>query len=159
MTGIERADDVSYICMGSADLQREERQGAAELRVAADNEEEDDEMCEDGWRHMWGQFLPGLVPDQGDWNSYMYGGGGGDVSSSGTYHYVGGLERQDNHQQDGVNVLYFDWHASFDGRSWPSPIGMPEAESGGWQKYTWDASQSYTDNCKAGHIPNNVVAQ
>jgi len=42
----------------------------------------------------------------------------------GQYFYVGGLEDEDNHSEDGVNVLYLDYHAQFDGRQWPSPIGM-----------------------------------
>ena len=47
---------------------------------------------------------------------------------AGEYHYIGGLEREDNHGQDGVIVLYLDGHAVFDGRYWPSPIGMLDME-------------------------------
>jgi prepilin-type processing-associated H-X9-DG protein len=65
--------------------------------------------------------------------------------------YVGGLEEQDNHGTNGVNVLYYDWHVEFDSRSWPSPIGWLKLTE--WSKAEWDLSAcSYASNyggCKA----------
>jgi len=55
------------------------------------------------------------------------------------YHYVGGLEPGDPHGQDGVNVLYADWHVNFDGRSWPSPIGELEAQD--WNRFVWESDE------------------
>jgi len=57
----------------------------------------------------------------------------------GEYYYVGGLENEDNHSEDGVNVLYMDFHAAFDGRQWPSPIGMlyMTDDDPNFPHYTW----------------------
>jgi hypothetical protein len=142
--------------MGEIQFTRSDKQQSADLRVAADQEMEGDERCHTstqwidpptspidlrhgGYARTWG-FLPDVYGPNAD------------------YHYVGGLERLDNHAQDGVNVLHYDWHAGFDGRSWPSPIGMVRKENGNWQKYQWDASQtSLPDWCPAEENSNNAI--
>jgi hypothetical protein len=58
-----------------------------------------------------------------------------------------------------VNVLFFDWHAEFDGRSWPSPIGtltQQNAGSGDWVKLSWDPASS---DCVADYFGRNVVPE
>jgi prepilin-type processing-associated H-X9-DG protein len=52
------------------------------------------------------------------------------------YYYVGGLEKQDNHSTSGVNVLYLDWHVSFDARNWPAPIGWTNTTRFPRQRWT-----------------------
>ena len=74
------------------------------------------------WRYTAGHVGPGML--------------------DGTYYYAGGLERVDNHYSDGVNVLYFDSHARFDGRDWPSPIG--EADTKSWTRKEWNPAAGKT---------------
>jgi type II secretory pathway pseudopilin PulG len=123
--GIGSADDISYAYVGNENLSKVEKSTAADLRVAGDNEMEgDEEPCGCASSNIGGcgrdmrtirNFRAGVVPPG--------------------YRYAGGLEAQDNHAQDGVNVLYYDWHGGFDGRSWPSPLGALETEN--WNKCQW----------------------
>ena len=128
-SGIGTADDISYAYPGSITFDKQERAKAARLRIAGDNEQEGDEApCLAGapnwqthknWR-MWqnaDNFRAG----------YMQPG----------YRYVGGLEEEDNHGQDGVNILYLDSHAEFDARSWPSPLGALEWRWNGQVRCQW----------------------
>ena len=126
-SAIATADQVSYAYPGGATLQKQERSKAAQARIAADDEREGDEVpCLKKWappghrlyRRRWSwQPRPG----------YMDPG----------YRYVGGLEEADNHGQDGVNVLYLDWHAEFDARSWPSPLGTLYFRWNGQTRCEW----------------------
>ena len=70
--GIIIADDVSYVCMGDNSLSKVEKQNASKLRVVADNEQEGDEMCTDGFsaatskaviRNGLPNHVCGLFPD------------------------------------------------------------------------------------------------
>ena len=124
--GIMAADDISYACMGQRQISREEASKSAKMRIAGDNEQEGDEppCIVNTWGWIWSQ--PGWGWTDNRHSSYrwrmcqnLFQAGYVDPG----YRYVGGLEQADNHGQDGVNVLYLDWHAEFDGRSWPSPLG------------------------------------
>jgi len=125
---------VSYVFTGEESIDPAERENPSQMRIFADNEDEGDED-------------PGI-------SLYRYSYGCGQACwcrcgrlnarplecnnpGDGTleYHYVGGLEDEDNHATDGVNVLYLDWHVEFDSRAWPSPIGMLKTDQ--WQKYRW----------------------
>ena len=121
-------DDVSYVYSGGATLTRDEKSRGAELRIAADNEEEGDEQPTDnGYRAQESDIADvanGSPLDTSLWEPSNLA-----MLHNGVYRYVGGLEALDNHGQDGVNVLYMDWHAEFDARSWPSPIGVPDMEA------------------------------
>ena len=162
-SGVERASGISYAYPGSKTFSREEKSRAALLRVYADNEQEGDEKpCHtsrwgcNGWRHrMWhsGIIRPGFM-DPG-------------------YRYVGGLETADNHGDSGVNVLYYDYHASFDANSWPVPLGVKEFErqtvgSGGSRiaredlkpvemKCEWSGETLGSCGCAAHHYSKNAV--
>jgi len=113
----------SYYYCGQEGVDREEAERAGDMRILADNEQEGDE----DWECQYGEAYKRKACEQLDkigatayncpappcvWN---YG--------DGEYWYIGGLENEDNHSEDGVNVLYLDFHAAFDGRQWPSPIG------------------------------------
>ena len=118
--GLAPADDISYAYVGRRNVESEERSSPAKMRIAGDNEQEGDEIpCGQFWQ--WS----GNCTNAGCWSQRM----ANNVFTAGMvypgYRYVGGLEKADNHGQDGVNVLYLDWHAEFDGRSWPSPLGAP----------------------------------
>lgn len=113
--GICSADDQSYAFVGQECVSSAEEQRSADMRVAGDNEQEGDEVqnyhtneCVALWPREWQRraSLPNYA-------GYVAPG----------YRYVGGLEVADNHGDDGVNVLYLDWHAKFDSRDWPSPLG------------------------------------
>ena len=123
---------VSYAYTGGYSINAEERMSSGTMRIAADNEMGGDECNEDGCG-MAGYYIAGMwpVPEIDDDPLGYYGAGK-------QYHYVGGLEMEDNHGQDGVNVLYLDWHAEFDARSTPSPIGTLTQEEGDWQNYHWE---------------------
>jgi len=139
---------VSYINTGQVSISGEEAERAGEMRIQADNEEEGDESPPGGQSYGYR-----VVYSCGGWGwcrcgrmaPYSTAASACLSDNSQDYYYVGGLEQADNHGRDGVNVLYLDWHGEFDGRSWPSPIGMLFAENpdannpvGQWQfKYDW----------------------
>jgi prepilin-type processing-associated H-X9-DG protein len=156
--GIQAADDVSYVYTGGASISSTEH-GAA-MRIAADNEQEGDEagcaghpaaaapLNETSFLQGEGANYAGLWPVQ----NYTIGDPFNDERNiyDVRYHYVGGLEDLDNHGRDGVNVLYLDWHASFDGRNWPAPIG---GGGGDFTKYRWDSAgaDATGDGTSSGH--------
>ena len=157
MAGIGNADDVSYAYVGQKAVQRDERQNSADMRLAADNEQEGDEQpAFPNCPHYWGC----RTPEQWRMAPHYHAG----YVEPG-YRYVGGLEQEDNHAQDGVNVLYLDWHASFDGRSWPSPLGSLETQESNnedWpEKATWGSPVtgsgcSWTE-CTAAPNNSNIL--
>jgi len=144
----ERGDDASYIYTGQSSVQPDEAERAGDLRIMADNDEEGDEgpSClysgdESYFRQNAAEtcdsgncpFSDGVTdrcpspPCSGTrlWTTACdCTGSVRDNNPDNIYEYIGGLENEDNHSEDGVNVLYYDWHAQFDGRQWPSPIGM-----------------------------------
>ena len=170
-SGIDYADEVSYVQMGDYSISSEEKQQTAKVRIAADNELEVDEAMCSAWaaaRHERDQAIKrltdaavaGLIAEGVTDTSQMYSlfqsyWDGGTPALR--YHYVGGLEKGDNHGQDGVNVLYLDWHASFDGRSWPSPIGCVDLQDDGWQKFQWDSSDAELPDCVADPLSRNAL--
>ncbi len=119
-------DDVSYVYAGAKALSRDEKRRASELRVAADNEQE-------GVESQGNKTSSTPVQQVGaghklDTSMWYEDTSGSDTayraSYNGAYYrYVGGLETNDNHGIQGINVLYMDWHAAFDARRHPSPIG------------------------------------
>ena len=150
--GIGNADDISYAYVGSKYIDSEESASSAKMRIAADNEQEGDEkpvfpgdICMWGWE----------CGDPARWR-YTVHFQAGYVEPG--YRYVGGLEKADNHGQDGVNVLYLDWHASFDGRSWPSPLGALEFEWNNQPRCQWGTpiSANY-DVDSAAHARNENI--
>jgi len=52
------------------------------------------------------------------------------------------MPTQHNPGSDGVNVLYIDFHAGFDGRAWPCPIGGVNTKS--WAKKEWNPAPGKT---------------
>jgi prepilin-type processing-associated H-X9-DG protein len=149
--GDVRGDDHSYTFTGENSVQPEEAERAGDMRILADNDEEGDEgpRCLYGQEESYFRYNGAESDGQNSANCTIgheeYGTGeycpsppcsgtrlfstnwarcGEDNREDNIYHYIGGLENEDNHSQDGVNVLYYDWHAQFDGRQWPSPIGM-----------------------------------
>jgi len=118
--GMTLVDDLSYVFVGEEGIQRNKRSG--ELRLLADNETEGDEQIPSEWRYTAGQVDPGIL--------------------DGVYYYAGGLEMADNHYIDGVNVLYIDFHAGFDGRAWPCPVGEVNTKS--WTKKVWNPAPGKT---------------
>mgnify|MGYP006281289159 FL=1 len=146
--GLASGDDMSYAYAGGLSIQSEERTSSAEFRIMGDNEMEGDEKpC---MHSCWGPFWSAVGWDCEDWggtnsmrhfeNEIRHG-----FVAPG-YRYVGGLEKADNHSQDGVNVLYLDWHAEFDARSWPSPLGTLH--------YRWDDSKN---RCQWGGVVENAI--
>ena len=120
--GLEAADDVSYAYVGQQNISARDRRTPAQTRLAGDNEQEgDEEPCFAGdlckKRKVCGR--------QEEWEYRRKANSLAGFVDPG-YRYVGGLETADNHGRDGVNVLYLDWHVSFDGNAWPSPLGAPE---------------------------------
>ena len=115
--GLDAADDVSYAYVGEEQVGKREEAHPAQMRLAGDNDQEgDEEPCMTRfWAGCWWINKHRVRRHAG--SAYMAG-----YVAPG-YRYVGGLEEYDNHGQDGVNVLYLDWHAEFDARSWPSPLG------------------------------------
>ena len=120
--GIGGADDSSYAYTGQRSISKEEQQKTGEMRIAGDNENEGDEApcLTAASQNDWAFFTN---PPEWHWrvSSFYFAG----YIQPG-YRYVGGLEAPDNHGQDGVNVLYLDWHGRFDARTWPSPLGSLE---------------------------------
>jgi len=114
--GIFTAQQASYIYMGQPAISASEKRKSGAMRLAADDDYDKPELQAEGCN----------LPSNGGCSN-----GNIKVFFSGNreeYHYVNGLEAADNHGQDGVNVLYLDWHVDFDGRSWPSPLGMVEKQ-------------------------------
>ena len=148
--GIYNADDVSYVYIGGASASQVDKRKSAEYRIAADHEQELPERIPGFWRYAlrnavynpFGLFPEGLqnrssgeTVTRTRWNNP-----GPPIPD---YYYVGGLDQSDNHGQDGVNVMYYDWHAQFDARSWPSPIGMQEADD--WLRLKWTTLNADTN--------------
>jgi len=135
--GLGAADGISYAYVGRENISPEEAAQSGSFRVAADNELEGDEKpC----FHGSPQWCTGSYGSDTRRQCNMKAG----YVPPG-YRYVGGLEQADNHGQDGVNVLYLDWHAEFDGRSWPSPLGASDSEE--WLRAQWGSPVS--DECVA----------
>jgi len=154
--GIAGLDGMSYFYCGGGMVQPFEAERGGELRIVADNECEGDEeptaangsfaernngnwdgaasFHDQAWNRsgaFWGQ------------HASIYGGFGRSTRylpyfAWTRYEYIGGLELEDNHGTDGVNVLYYDNHAKFDGTDWPWPIGWmndwsPRAFGDDWE--------------------------
>ncbi len=154
--GIGGADDSSYAYTGEKSINSEEKRRSGQMRIAGDNENEGDEvpcLTEQAQRD-WAFFTN---PPQWHWrvSSFYFAG----YMEPG-YRYVGGLETADNHGQDGVNVLYLDWHAEFDARSWPSPLGAIRHEwNGSHPRCQWDGvfgMGQHGKPCVAGRKNENV---
>jgi len=108
--GIWTADQASYIYMGNNAVSMSEKRKSGAMRIAADTDYHE-------------QFsAPSLGADRNCNNNEHFDDDGK------IYKYHSGLEAGDNHGQDGVNVLYLDWHVDFDGRSWPSPLGRLDTQ-------------------------------
>ena len=141
--GVASMDDCSYAYTGELSISSEERASTGQMRIAGDNEMEGDEVpcyCggpfwgATGWDCGQGPGAPSMRHFE---NEIRHG-----FVSPG-YRYVGGLEKADNHGQDGVNVLYLDWHAEFDARSWPSPLGAPKFRWNGQNRCQWGDPVTY----------------
>jgi len=130
--GMHILDSLSYYYCGEVGVDREEAEHAGDMRILADNEQGSCEQKggDEWWCAQYGDTYSQYAcePDFPVGISESGCGSGdtcvGTLQRKGEYHYIGGLEDADNHSQDGVNVLYMDFHAAFDGRQWPSPIGM-----------------------------------
>ena len=170
--GITTADNTSYIYIGGLSLSQEDKRRSGTLRVAADSEQEGNEISIFGgdlYAQVFRTYydnITGLV-----WQGLSQQYRAGNISPGDTiylrpddqgvypvpdYHYVGGLEAADNHGQDGVNVLYYDWHAEFDARSWPSPIGTTTKQDD-WMRVRWADIEQGVAN--VGWSYEAVVAQ
>jgi prepilin-type N-terminal cleavage/methylation domain-containing protein len=151
--GIGNVDDISYAYVGQKYIAREESSSSAQMRIAADNEQEGDEKpCMPGDVCRWGWECG----DERRWR-YTVHFQAGYVDPG--YRYVGGLEKADNHGQDGVNVLYLDWHGEFDARSWPSPLGTLEFRWNNQPRCEWGTpiSENYNVDCVAHKENANIV--
>ena len=176
LTSIQR---FSYFFSGQHMVQPNEMLQSGSMRLMADNEQEDDEFLwearlgfmdsgygDHGWNTMnagrtvfipprnWRLMLGLMTPDEQDYWSH-----------EARYEYIGGLEKGDNHGDEGVNVLYTDLHAAFDAakekatgsddgtiEAWIDPIGWmtswaPKSDMShtgvdwkpnGWPAYDWD---------------------
>ncbi|MEF8788246.1 MAG: type II secretion system protein [Planctomycetota bacterium] len=138
-------DHVSYYFCGGAALTRDEKGRASKLRILADNEQEGPEAPRgsSGGPPPRTSISPvedainnGALLDPSLWDGsagalYEHDALPGVTGDKRVYRYVGGLDPTDNHGQGGVNVLYMDWHAEYDARSWPAPIGVPEMDKQG----------------------------
>jgi len=137
-SGLGNISRLSYFFAGQESISGEESERAGDMRIFADNEQEGDEWpytCfrsasfkQTYWPLGWKYCRFGLWSHAAYWDGCMSQAEETALKALGAYqknyHYVGGLEPEDNHGRDGVNVLYLDWHADFDARYWPSPIGM-----------------------------------
>jgi len=153
--GNTAADDVSYAYTGRETVDRQEESKAAQFRIAGDNElEGDEEPCiQDPWDWFWSQ------PGDGNWHWRMTANIHHPGYVDPGYRYVGGLEEYDNHGQDGVNVLYLDWHAEFDARSWPTPLGTLYHRWDGYPRCEWGPPVTGTYTCAAGRDNNNLECE
>lgn len=139
--GLQNADDNSYAYPGGETIQSDERQNSAEMRIAGDNEQEGDEAPQPSLYEPFGR-----ADFFGSEENCRYHASSFTGFISPGYRYVGGLEAADNHGKDGVNVLFLDWHAEFDGRSWPSPLGTVTQESDQWNRVQWGSKPVKWDN-------------
>ena len=150
--GNTAADDVSYAYVGGEMVDQQEDSKAAQMRLAGDNEQEgDEEPCiQNPWGWFWSH------PGGSNWHWRMtaniYHAGYVDPG----YRYVGGLEEYDNHGQDGVNVLYLDYHAEFDARSWPSPLGTLYYRWDNQPRCQWGPPATGQYTCNAGRDNDNL---
>ena len=152
-TGVGAADDISYAFTGQDSIDLKEAAHSAQMRIAGDNEQEGDEVPCIAQHGVW---IWWVGRDKWCWRK------GSDVFMAGYidpgYRYVGGLEEYDNHGQDGVNVLYLDWHGEFDARSWPSPLGAQYWRWNGQSRCQWGdpfAGNGY--ECPAAEMNDNVI--
>jgi len=157
--GMLAASQMSYASVGEIALSRTEKAMAGDLRILADNDDEGTDCspytscyCHEkragqhGTCPQW--VYEGGITYQGYWYSIY------------EYYYVGGLEAEDNHMDDGVNVLYYDTHAAFDARRWPSPIGMLtmlELDSDRWNLLLADGVSYMSKLCWDDSTPAVVV--
>ena len=139
--GLQNADDNSYAYAGGATVDRKGRQKSAKARIAGDNEQEGDEGPRPSLYEPFGR-----ADFFGNEQNCRYHASNMAGFIAPGYRYVGGLEEMDNHGQDGVNVLYLDGHASFDGRSWPSPLGAVTQKSDQWNRVQWGSTPVKWDN-------------
>ena len=151
--GLGGTDDISYAFTGQVSVQMDEKRKSAQMRIAGDNENEGDEApC------FPSPYANGYWTSLPEWkwrvSSFYYAG----YVDPG-YRYVGGLEEFDNHAQDGVNVLYMDWHAEFDARSWPSPLGTTFQRDDNRPRCEWDGTYGSGQNhtCVAGKQNENLI--
>jgi len=146
--GITAIDDIGYAYTGQDSINQSEKMKSAQMRIAGDNEMNGDEKtCYQECSWWWWN----------DWRTMTYNGYHAGYVDPG-YRYVGGLEEMDNHAQDGVNVLYLDWHAEFDARSWPSPLGTVYYRWDNQVRCQWSGlvTGSCAD-CTAGRDNNNLT--
>ena len=150
--GNTAADDVSYAYAGSQTFDRSEQAKSAQLRIAGDNEMEgDEEPCiQDPWGWLWSK------PGSENWHWRMTANIHHPGYVAPGYRYVGGLEEYDNHGQDGVNVLYMDYHGEFDARSWPSPLGTLNFRWNNQPRCEWGPPVSGQYTCEAGRNNENL---
>ena len=147
--GLEAAMNISYAYTGNYTIQSDEAAKSSQFRIMGDNEQEGDEVpCGATWNWAGGSA--------GSYGQRFYGPeyDAGHVHPG--YRYVGGLEQADNHGQDGVNVLYLDWHAEFDARSWPSPLGTLHYRWNGQNRCHWGPP---CGNCVADKYSGNVQCE
>ena len=144
LCGMSGAKAASYVYVGGKSVDSVERNKPAKLRIAADHEIGGDEVGDDyGWE------CTGNVKGCGYYMAGMIAPGYDDEAMDGwpcIYMYVGGLEREDKHGQDGVNVLYLDSHAEFDPRATPSPIGQLYAHEGEWENFSWEWTPAFSNH-------------
>ena len=154
--GLAAMDDVSYAYAGGLSVSSSERSKSAQMRIAGDNEMEGDEKpCKpDCGGPFWGAVGWNCSP--GSWTMRAHESEIRHGFVAPGYRYVGGLEEADNHGQDGVNVLYLDWHAEFDARSWPSPLGTTHFRWNGQNRCQWGAPVSDQIECQAHPFNNNI---
>jgi prepilin-type N-terminal cleavage/methylation domain-containing protein len=168
----------SYYYVGQKLVQTEEMLLGGTMRLMADNECEDVERIRDpdhwygtrwnmygagqGVYYYQGWYINDAVGPRGPCRTGLQ-----DPTDpawcegpDGRFEYVGGLEKQDNHGVEGVNLLYLDMHAKFDRSSrktitgggvidhWNWPIGWMDAwapanvdgstwETNGWPAWNW----------------------
>ena len=152
--GLANAEDISYAFVGEENIEQDEAMKSAQMRIAADNEQEGDEApchvgnCPTSWpcnnyQEIFSRtrlnYRAGYVPPG--------------------YRYAGGLEQMDNHSQDGVNVLYLDWHGEFDARSWPSPLGTTYFRWNNQKRCQWTNPLDVCNGTVAHPTNNNMVDQ
>lgn len=151
MAGICSADDQSYAFVGQECVSSKEQQMSSDMRVVGDNEQEGDEkqnyhtdQCSARWPREWQRRMS--LPN---YAGYVSPG----------YRYVGGLEVADNHAKDGVNILYLDWHAKFDARNWPSPLGTLTIYWNGEARCEWGDPIPNCPGAVAGQYNENLVCR
>ena len=158
--GLAAADDTSYAYAGGLSVQPEERTSSGSMRIMGDNEAEGDEKpC---MSQCWGMMWAAVGYQCEDWGGTNSMRNFENEIRAGWaapgYRYVGGLEQADNHGQNGVNVLYLDWHAEFDGRSWPTPLGTEDFQWGDNDiRCQWGDPVEDSIPCTAGEWNQNLI--